>query len=166
MAQKLGNLSNNIFQNCTNDVSTYQTKFNEIMTKSINFLEKIADPNLDMWPLKLYLTCGIICFVCSSVMHLLWVKSTEVCRLTHNVDLSGISVMVYGSTVALVHYAFKCYPSIYYSYIAISTISLLALLMSINVARVRRFFINFQVTLYVTQACLAYVGLLHWRWLK
>lgn len=100
-------------------------------------------------------------------MHLFWVKSVSVCNLTHNVDLSGISLMIFGSAYGLIYYIFKCNNVSYYFYLGILVTSAIGILLCINCKMFNKAkFQNLKVVLFVTQACVALCSIVHWRWMK
>ena len=122
---------------------------------------------LEKWPLEIFLGSAIICFICSSIMHLLWVKSVHVCNLTHNVDLSGICLMIFGSAYGLIYYIFKCNLASYYAYLAVLVLSAVGILICINCKMFNKpKYQNLKVILFVTQACVALCAIIHWSWMK
>ena len=122
---------------------------------------------LEKWPMQIFLFSAIFCFLSSSIMHLFWVRSVHVCNLTHNIDLSGISLMIFGAGMAIVHYTFKCHPVAYWMYTIASTATMLAILAFINLKWCASgSFKHFSTLLYVTQTCLASFAVVHWRRMK
>jgi predicted membrane channel-forming protein YqfA (hemolysin III family) len=100
-------------------------------------------------------------------MHLFWVRSVHVCNLTHNIDLSGISLMIFGGGMSIVHYTFKCDAVAYWFYTAVSSATMLGILAFINlkVFNLGRFR-HLGTLLYIVQAMLAAFTIVHWRWMK
>ncbi len=122
---------------------------------------------LEKWPLEVFLFSAIICFVASSVMHLLWVRSPKMCNVTHNIDLSGISFMIFGSAYGLIYYIFKCEPMSYYVYFGTQAFSLLGILFCINCKIFHQDkFHNVKVILFIVQAGVALFAVLHWRMME
>ena len=100
-------------------------------------------------------------------MHLFWVRSVHVCNLTHNIDLSGISLMIFGSFMGVIHYAFKCNALAYWCYGAAGTFSMLAILCAINIESLSlsRFY-YLKTVLFMAQAGVGALSVIHWRWMK
>lgn len=122
---------------------------------------------LEKWPLDVFIICSVICFLGSSAMHLFWVKSLRACHLTHNIDLSGISLMIFGSAYGLVYYIFKCDQVAYYIYVALLVLSLIGILICINCKILNKAkWQNLKVMLFLLQGCVAATSVLHWKLMK
>lgn len=122
---------------------------------------------LEKWPLEIFLVCAIICFVFSSAMHLLWVRSVHVCNLTHNMDLSGISLMIFGSAYGMIYYIFKCDNTAYYCYLTVLVTSAVGIMVCINCKMFHKEkYQNLKVILFIVQACTGFFAVFHWRWLR
>ena len=123
--------------------------------------------SLEKWPLEIFLFSAVVCFVASSVMHLLWVRSPRVCNITHNIDLSGISLVIFGSAYGLIYYIFKCEPVSYYIYFGTQVFSMLGILFCINCKLFNQDkWQNLKVILFVLQGAVALLSVLHWRMMK
>ena len=154
---------------CTFSKKDINGMLNKTLNAAFWVLEKISEPNTDKWPMQLFLMCTIFCFLASSAMHLFWVRSVHVCNLTHNIDLSGISLMIFGSCMAIIHYTFNCNPFIYRCYVVGHTLTMLGILAYINIKSFKAMFGNFHhlgTALFVTQAAFASLAVIHWRWMK
>ena len=147
---------------------------NHICSDSLGLLEELKkfvvenlgtgkSVELEKWPMVIFLGCAISCFMASSTMHLLWVRSLRVCNLTHNIDLSGISLMIFGSAFGMLHYVFKCENLYYWFYVTLQFLACAGILICINF----KFFNtekyqNLKVVLFVLQALISAVALIHW----
>jgi predicted membrane channel-forming protein YqfA (hemolysin III family) len=122
---------------------------------------------LEKWPLEIFIFSAFFCFAASSVMHLLWVRSLKVCNLTHNIDLSGISFMIFGSSYGFIYYIFKCDYWSYYVYFSIQLFSLLGVLLCINCKIFNKEkYQTLKVILFMLQASSMMISALHWRLMK
>lgn len=122
---------------------------------------------LEKWPLDVFIVCTIVCFLCSTAMHLFWIKDLYVCYVIHNIDMSGISLAIFGSTFSIVYYIFKCDSVSYYIYFGLQVISLVSILVCINfkVFNSSRFE-NLKVYLFLLQGVVATISLVHWILMK
>ena len=122
---------------------------------------------LEKWPMQIFLLSAIFCFLASSAMHLFWVRSVHVCNLTHNIDLSGISLMIFGSAYGLIYYIFKCNAISYYLYFGIQVFSAIGILLCINCKMFNKEkYQSLKVILFIVQAFVAFFAVIHWRWMK
>jgi adiponectin receptor len=58
----------------------------------------------------LYFTGVAICFACSAGCHVVWNHSPSVARLGNRLDFSGIVILMWGASLASIHFAFICDP--------------------------------------------------------
>jgi adiponectin receptor len=58
----------------------------------------------------LYFTGVAICFACSAGCHVVWNHSPPVARLGNRLDFSGIVILMWGASLASIHFAFICDP--------------------------------------------------------
>lgn len=144
--------------------ATYLSSALELAQSSVNQSLPIE---LERWPLQVFLVCAIICFLASSAMHLFWVRSLKTCNITHNIDLSGISLMIFGSAYGFVYYIFKCETTSYYVYFGIQLFSLLGILVCINCKLFNKEkYQGLKVVLFVVQGGVALLAVLHWKYMK
>ena len=69
---------------------------------------------------NIFTCCMMICYLFSSIMHLLYPKSQKVCYHTQFLDYIGINILIASSFATFVYYAFYCNKTtqiIYYSVI-------------------------------------------------
>ena len=152
---------------CTFSKKDINGMLNKTLNAAFWVLEKISEPNTDKWPMQLFLMCTIFCFLASSAMHLFWVRSVHVCNLTHNIDLSGISLMIFGSAYGLIYYIFKCNAISYYLYFGIQVFSAIGILLCINCKMFNKEkYQSLKVILFIVQAFVAFFAVIHWRWMK
>jgi adiponectin receptor len=122
---------------------------------------------LERWPLQVFLVCAITCFLASSAMHLLWVRCLKTCNVTHNIDLSGISLMIFGSAYGFLYYIFKCESTSYYVYFGLQLFSLLGILVCINCKMFNKEkYQGLKVILFILQGGVALLAVLHWKLMK
>ena len=171
--QQLANLLPNLTESLLNEFGCRYSKtdlessLNKTLSLAYSVLARISEPNRDKWPLQLFLVCTICCFIASSAMHLFWVRSVHVCNLTHNIDLSGISLMIFGSAYGLIYYIFKCNAASYYIYLGIQVFSAMGILLCINCKMfTKEKYQGVKVVLFIVQAFVALFAVIHWRWLK
>jgi len=69
-----------------------------------------AEGPVPRWPVFLFLGTAVLCLVCSSAFHLFYILSPRMSDLLQQVDLSGISFLVAGSTIPILYYGFYCMP--------------------------------------------------------
>lgn len=67
-------------------------------------------PDLAIWPVILYVFCAILCLVFSFTFHMFQPVSPKVFEYLHRLDMSGITICIFGSTSAVIYYAFYCEP--------------------------------------------------------
>jgi adiponectin receptor len=145
-------------------LSGEQQKLGSVFSSVVRNLAFEASESLEKWPLFVFIGCAICCFAASSVMHLLWVRSLKVCNLTHNIDLSGISLMIFGSAFGILYYVFKCERLAYWFYLAVQAAACLGIITCINL----RFFNqdkyqHLKVVMFALQALVSAVALFHWH---
>jgi adiponectin receptor len=66
--------------------------------------------NLSIWPIIVYFLCALLCLGCSTVFHWFHPMSRRVFNILHRADLSGITILIFGSVSACIYYAFYCNP--------------------------------------------------------
>jgi predicted membrane channel-forming protein YqfA (hemolysin III family) len=119
---------------------------------------------LEKWPMDVFVGCAILCFLGSTAMHLFWIRSLRTCHLTHNLDLSGISMMIFGSAYGFIYYIFKCDHISYYIYFGIQVFTLLGILVCINCKIFNKEkYQNLKVVLFLIQAGVAASAIIQWR---
>lgn len=129
-------------------------------------LEKNVPFELEQWPLQTFISTAIICFVASSLMHLLWVRSLHTCNLTHNIDLTGISLLIFGSAFGFLYYVFKCDRTWLYVYTGILASAMLGIVITINCKLFHgEKYQNLKVILFVIQASVGLIAVGHWRFM-
>ena len=85
-------------------------------------LEKmIAD--LEIWPILLFLATAIFCLGCSTIFHWFHPKNLKLCKILNRLDLAGISILIYGSSVSVLYYISYCQKAFFWSYFAVFTVS-------------------------------------------
>jgi hypothetical protein len=60
------------------------------------------------WPLFVHLVSAALCLGMSAVFHLFFVYSPEACLLLSKLDYTGITILIFGSTVPGIQYMFAC----------------------------------------------------------
>lgn len=60
------------------------------------------------WPLFINLASAAICLGLSTIYHLFFVYSPEACLLLAKLDYTGITILIFGSTVPGITYMFAC----------------------------------------------------------
>ena len=60
------------------------------------------------WPLFVHLASAAICLGFSALFHLFFVYSPEACDVLCKLDYTGITILIFGSTVPSISYMFAC----------------------------------------------------------
>lgn len=79
--------------------------------------------DLEVWPIVLFLATGVFCLGCSTIFHWFHPKNENISKILNRIDLAGISILIYGSSVCGLYYLFYCKPTIFWIYFAILTAS-------------------------------------------
>lgn len=79
--------------------------------------------DLETWPLVLFLSTAVFCLGCSTVFHWFHPKNQRLCKILNRLDLAGISILIYGSSVAALFYVFYCQKIVFWIYFALLTAS-------------------------------------------
>src|SRR3990167_6918140 len=138
------------FKELSAQTSAYLRAALELAQSSVNQQLPIE---LERWPLQVFLVRAIICFFASNIMHY--------------IDLSGISLMIFGSAYGFVYYIFKCETTTYYIYFCIQLFSLLGILVCINCKLFNKEkYQGLKVVLFVVQGGVALLAVLHWKYMK
>lgn len=149
--------------NCKLEVSEVDGQFRE----STNQLHKLLPTPPTTWPYYVFLFSAICCFFASATMHTFWVRSLTTCNVTHNIDLSGISVMIFGSSYSLLYYGFQCNPTALNVYLTTQAITLLAILFVINGNMISTHSMGkIKVLLFASQIGISLLATIHWRLLE
>lgn len=78
---------------------------------------------LAIWPLVLFLSTAVFCLGCSTLFHWFHPKNERLCKILNRLDLAGISLLIYGSSVCALYYIFYCYSATFWTYFVILTVS-------------------------------------------
>lgn len=120
----------------------------------------IAD--LEVWPVVLFLTTATFCLGCSTIFHWFHPKNAKVCKILNRLDLAGITILIYGSSVGALFYTFYCQKGYFWTYFAIMTVASSTLF---GVSMMDWFYHNKYKTLrtylYIILGLLAGVSLIH-----
>jgi len=148
---------------CSDNKETIQSSISSLSTSMIINLEQSIPSPPDQWMIKIFLLCTILCYIASSYMHTFWVKSARISSITHDIDLSGISINIFGASASLVHYVFECNPIAYWTYILTQTVTLFCILLGLNVKSFRSSrFDLIKVLLYIVQVLISLLATIHW----
>jgi adiponectin receptor len=60
------------------------------------------------WPLFVFLASAIFCLGASAIFHLFFIHSQKTCEILSRLDYSGISILICGSSMSPIMYAFAC----------------------------------------------------------
>jgi Haemolysin-III related len=130
-------------------------------------LHKVLPTPPTTWPYYVFLVSAIVCFFASAIMHTFWVRSLKACNVTHNIDLSGISVMIFGSSYSLLYYGFQCNPTALNFYLITQFVTLLAILFVINGNLIATHSMGkIKVLLFASQIVIGLLATIHWRILE
>ncbi|THY23186.1 mPR-typeG-protein-coupled receptor, partial [Aureobasidium pullulans] len=70
---------------------------------------QVAQP-IDAIVFTLYFIGVAICFICSAGCHIVWTHSPPIASLGNRLDFCGIVVLMWGASLASIHFAFICDP--------------------------------------------------------
>lgn len=89
--------------------------------------------SLEVWPISVFLLSAFTCLFCSAVFHLFCDMNPYLCNKLKNFDYAGISVLISGSSFAIMYYSFYCRTGtlIFYS-IMIFTFSMIVFFISLG----------------------------------
>lgn len=85
-------------------------------------LEKVM-ADLEIWPLFVFLSTAVFCLGCSTVFHWFHPKNHKVCKILNRLDLAGISILIYGSSIAALFYIFYCQKGWFWVYFTLLTVA-------------------------------------------
>lgn len=71
----------------------------------------------------LFLTTATFCLGCSTIFHWFHPKNSNVCKILNRLDLAGITILIYGSSVGALFYTFYCQKACFWTYFTIMTIA-------------------------------------------
>jgi adiponectin receptor len=66
---------------------------------------------ISVWPLACNTFAAVFCMGCSAVFHLMYVRSENTQKMLSRLDYGGISVLIFGTTIPVIIYAFPCQQS-------------------------------------------------------
>jgi adiponectin receptor len=98
--------------------------FNSIIPHedTINQVFSQLDLTLEIYPLFIYFSCAVFCFLASVIFHWFWTISETIGKILNRIDFAGISIMMFGSSYATFYYSFYCMPFYRNLYITLSFI--------------------------------------------
>ena len=79
--------------------------------------------NLETWPIVLFLLTAVFCLGSSTIFHWFHPKNPSVCKILNRIDLAGVSILIYGSSIAALFYSFYCQMNLFWIYFTIMTIA-------------------------------------------
>ena len=72
--------------------------------------EREGIPNLEIWPIILYLICATLCLLFSVTFHIFHCMNQKTYKTLQRIDLSGIVINIFGAVTGTIFYAFYCDP--------------------------------------------------------
>ena len=69
-------------------------------------------PDLEYFPIIVYIVSVILCLGFSTVYHIFRPLSKRANDVLYRLDVGGISVLVFGSSFACSYYIYYCYPNL------------------------------------------------------
>jgi predicted membrane channel-forming protein YqfA (hemolysin III family) len=161
--QKVFHNSISMKAGCSLQIKEIDSQFRESTVQ----LHKVLPTPPTTWPYYVFLLSAIVCFFASAIMHTFWVRSLNTCNVTHNIDLSGISVMIFGSSYSLLYYGFQCNPTALNFYLVTQFATLLAILFVINGNLIATHSMGkLKVLLFASQIVISMLATIHWRILE
>ena len=84
-------------------------------------LEKMIS-NLQIWPILFFLATAVFCLGCSTIFHWFHPKNSKLCKILNRIDLAGISILIYGSSVSVLYYISYCKMTFFWIYFGLFTV--------------------------------------------
>jgi predicted membrane channel-forming protein YqfA (hemolysin III family) len=112
--------------------------------------------------------------ICSSIMHLFWVKSKKACESLHKLDLIGILFLILGSGLCVIFYEFMCMQITRNIYIILNSLVALCVLYTMVCGGEVVSFIFFEIetkvrntswiaaAVFIAQVIFSLVPFIHW----
>ena len=72
--------------------------------------EKEGISDLAIWPIIVYLLCALACLTCSFTYHWFQCMNPRLYKILHRLDMSGITICIFGSVTGILYYAYYCDP--------------------------------------------------------
>lgn len=89
--------------------------------------------SLPTFPISIFLMCSCFCLGCSAIFHLFTDMNELVSRKLKYLDYAGISILISGSSFAMLYYVFYCRPTTLFLYsMLIFTASLIVFTISLG----------------------------------
>lgn len=73
-------------------------------------MSHLFGPGVPQWPIAVFIISAAICLLTSAAFHLLHVVDRKLFELLARADYAGIAILIFGSGVPLMYYAFYCMP--------------------------------------------------------
>ena len=86
-------------------------------------IDEALNFDLEIFPLLIFLGCSVFCLGASCVYHTFYVMSPTISKILQRLDMSGITVLIFGATYATLFYYFYCQPMIRLFYFLASLIA-------------------------------------------
>lgn len=118
-------------------------------------------------PMLIYEFSAVVCLTLSSIMHIYWVKDKNTCEKTHKLDLAGIVIMIFGSSVSMIYYQFYCFEGLKTMYLVLNAIAASLVIFTMTCgAHFLRNSNSYSSAIYIFQALVAFVPYFHWYRLR
>lgn len=118
-------------------------------------------------PMLIYEFSAVVCLTCSSIMHIYWVRDKNTCEKTHKLDLIGIVIMIFGSSVSMIYYQFFCFTTLRYVYLIANLLSASLVIFTMTCgAHFLRNSNSFSAAIYCFQVLLTFIPYFHWYRLR
>lgn len=78
---------------------------------------------LEIWPIVLFLLTAVFCLGSSTIFHWFHPKNPSLCKILNRIDLAGVSILIYGSSVGALFYCFYCKKIYFWIYFATMTVA-------------------------------------------
>jgi adiponectin receptor len=101
----------------------YQLKDMEVGLAEAEFHKRVAEHQVERWPIVVFLCCACACLLSSAVYHLFINFSLRTELYLRRLDYAGINFLISGTGIPLIYYAYYCRPETarYYCTISITT---------------------------------------------
>ena len=91
----------------------------EVLEADLTEMNHQVVGHIPRWPIIVFLACAIWCMGGSAIYHQYYCTSFIVSNILQTIDYCGICILISGSYVPVIYYAFYCYPKALWIHLSI-----------------------------------------------
>lgn len=91
----------------------------EVLESDLTEMNHQVVGHIPRWPIIVFLGCAIWCLGGSAIYHQYYCTSFIVSNVLQTIDYCGICILISGSYVPIIYYAFYCYPKALWIHLSI-----------------------------------------------